>query len=265
MGKLAVVGVITGHIKGQAEDMLGEVVGRGSVNSGPETWVLAWHSLYGQDAENWPLNWKPPKSRELCIHLVFLPSTQWRRGYLSLNYFSYFPPGKHATFQEPGCKSEDLVQSHQGSLTAQGDSEAWAEPSSLEALRWVGLQDAATSSARKRHHVHIYEGEGERDWLAFCLPRILWEEKPRVLELMLIQWNIFIKWSLEQQNDVFHIFHCLWQATLMEGHWGCWMRNATNCIMRDVCPLAQMELSPNRVLWGECYFRWGMGGQRIEK
>lgn len=52
MGKLAVVGVITGHIRGQAEDTLGEAVGRGSVNSGPEPGVLAWHSLYGQDAEN---------------------------------------------------------------------------------------------------------------------------------------------------------------------------------------------------------------------
>lgn len=52
MGKLAAVGVITGHIGGQAEDMLGEVVGRGSVNSGPEPGVLAWHSLCGQDAEN---------------------------------------------------------------------------------------------------------------------------------------------------------------------------------------------------------------------
>lgn len=62
------------------------------------------------------------------------------------------------------------------------------------------------------------------------------------------------------------IFFRLWQATLMEGHQGYSLRNSANCIIRDVCPLAQMELSPNRILWGGwCSFRWGMEGKGIER
>lgn len=61
-------------------------------------------------------------------------------------------------------------------------------------------------------------------------------------------------------------FFCLWRAMLMEGHQGYSLRNPANYITRDVCPLARMELSLNRVLWGGwCYFRWGMEGKGIEK
>lgn len=62
------------------------------------------------------------------------------------------------------------------------------------------------------------------------------------------------------------IFFRLWQAMLMEGHQGYSLRNSANYIIRDVCPLARMELSPNRILWGGwCSFRWGMEGKGIER
>ena len=38
------------------------------------------------------------------------------------------------------------------------------------------------------------------------------------------------------------------------------MRNPTNCIISDVCPLAQMELFPNQVLWESTVSGGGHGG-----
>lgn len=95
--------------------------------------------------------------------ITFLPS---------LHSFQSVPPArslavKMTTPSSPTRPQWTLVPS--GFIDSSGGSGAWAEPSSLEALRWAGLQDTEASSARKRHHIQIYEGEGGKDWMTFCL------------------------------------------------------------------------------------------------
>lgn len=140
----------------------------------------AQHSWFGQDVENLLLSSQLSQSGELYVSTLYL--YHLHSGDIVIPAEITFLPSLHSfqsvplarslvvkmmTLSSPTRVRWTLVPS--GFIDSSGGSGPWAEPSSLEALRWAGLQDTEASLARKRHHIQIYEGEKGEDWMTFCL------------------------------------------------------------------------------------------------
>lgn len=161
-------------------------------------------------------------------------------------------------FQTSTYKNKDLVQSHQASVNTGTlmtrchfkSYGTWAEPWSLLAFEVGGIPECSSLMGKKEAYTNINEGErGKKGVATFWLPL-----DPLTREITGDWINVnsrkcFHKVLHGAENNMFHIFHCLWPAMLREVHWGYYVRKPTNCIVRNVCPLAQRELSPTRVLW----------------